>query len=133
MDPISNMIIQIKNAGMMKKESVVLTYSNLKMAILECLEKAGFVAGVTKKGRKVVKFIEVKLAYEDNSMGQKVPKISDVKRVSKGSKRVYMQAKDIRPVKSGYGVMVMSTPKGIMTGSDAKKAQVGGEALFQAW
>lgn len=123
------MIIQIKNAGAMKKESVVLTYSKLKMAILECLEKAGFVAGVTKKGKKVVKYIEVTLAYEADGR----PKIADVKRISKTSKRIYMGAKDIRQVKSGYGVMIMSTPKGIMTGSDARKNEVGGEALFSVW
>ena len=129
MDPISDMIIQIKNAGAMKKESVTLTHSKLKMAILECLAKSGFVAGVTKKGKKVVKYIEVTLAYEADG----TPKIADVKRMSKSSKRMYLGAKDIRPVKSGYGVMVMSTPKGIMTGSEARKLEIGGEALFSAW
>ncbi len=129
MDPISDMIIQIKNAGTMKKESVTLTHSKLKYAILECLKKAGFVTEVTKKGKKVVKYIEVTLAYEADGR----PKIEDVKRMSKTSKRMYLGAKDIRFVKNGYGVMVMSTPKGIMTGSEARKLQIGGEALFMAW
>lgn len=129
MDPIADMIIQIKNAGIMKKKTVVFTHSKIKMAILECLMKAGFIDGVTKKGKKVVKYIEVTLGYDADGR----PKISDVKRVSKSSKRVYMGAKDIRPVKHGYGVMIMSTPKGIMTAHDARKLKVGGEALFQAW
>ncbi len=113
----------------MKKETVVLTHSKMKMAILECLAHAGFVAGVTKKGKKVVKYIEVKLAYEADG----TPKISQAKRISKSSKRVYMGAKDIRPVRNGYGVMIMSTPKGILTGSDARKQSLGGEALLQVW
>jgi small subunit ribosomal protein S8 len=133
MDQIANMMIQIKNAGTMKKESVVLTYSNLKMSILDCLEKAGFVAKVTKKGKKVIKYIEVTLAYGEDATGKTMPKISDVKRISKSSKRVYMQAKEIRPVKNGYGVLVVSTPKGVMTGDDARKQNLGGEILFSVF
>ena len=128
-DPIADMIIQIKNAGRAHKETVTLTHSKVKAAILDCLAQAGFIAGVTKKGKKVVKYLEVTLAYEAD--GQ--PKISEVKRVSKTSKRVYMKAKEIRPVRSGYGVMVLSTPGGIMTGEAARKAAVGGEVLFTAW
>ena len=133
MDPISNMIIQIKNAGAMNKESVVLTHSKMKMAILDSLHKAGFVESVTKKGKKVVKYIEVVLAYDQDAMGRKRAKISDVKRLSKSSKRVYMKANTIRPVRSGYGVMILSTPKGILTDKQAREQKVGGEALFTAW
>lgn len=133
MDPIADMMIQIKNAGAMKKESVVLTHSKLKHAILECLNKAGFIEGVTKKGKKVVKYIEVRLGYDTNAQGDITPKISGVKRISKTSKRVYMGAKDIHPVRSGYGVLIMSTPKGVMTGDEARREKVGGEALFSVW
>ena len=131
MDQIANMIIQIKNAGAMKKESVVLTHSNLKLSILECLVKAGFVASIVKKGKKVIKYIEVILAYEKDATGKTVAKMTDVKRLSKSSKRTYLKAKDIRPFKNGYGAIILSTPKGIMTGEDARKQNLGGEALFR--
>jgi len=117
----------------MKKESVVFTHSNVKMAILECLAKAGFVAGVSKKGKKSKKngpqYIETTLAYDADGR----PRISDAKRLSKTSKRVYISAKEIRPVRSGYGVLVLSTPKGVLTGDEAKKQRVGGEVLFSVW
>ncbi len=128
-DPIADMIIAIKNAGTMKKESVVFTHSKLKMAILETLAAAGFIASVAKKGKKVIKYIEVKLAYDASG----APKIATTKRVSKTSKRVYMKANEIHSVRSGHGVMILSTPKGILTDKAAREAKVGGEALFSIW
>jgi small subunit ribosomal protein S8 len=127
-DPIADMIIRIKNASDSKKESVVLPYSKLKLAILDVLLKEGFVKSFAKKGKKITKWIEVGLVYEDG-----MAKVRGVDRVSKTSKRVYYQAKDIRPVKSGYGLLLLSTPQGIMTDKMAKTAHVGGEALFKIW
>lgn len=127
-DPIADMIIRLKNASISKKESVVLPYSQLKLAILDVLLKEGFVKSFGKKGKKVVKFIEVGLAYTDGR-----PKITGVDRVSKTSKRIYQKAKDIRSVKSGYGALILSTPKGIMSDKTARKEKVGGEALFKIW
>jgi len=128
MDPISDMIVQIKNASDAGKESVVLPYSKLKLAILDVLMKEGFVKSFGKKGKKVVKFIDVVLSYEGDS-----PKIHGVQRISKTSKRVYHKAKDIRGVKSGFGILVLSTPKGILTDKVARAEKVGGEALFKIW
>lgn len=128
-DPIAAMITQIHNAGQVRKESVVLPYSKLKIAILDVLAKAGFVKSVAKKGKKVIKYIEVVLAYEEDGL----PKIRGVKRVSKSSKRIYIKASDIRPVKNGYGIMVISTPKGVMSDEMARKEKVGGEALCTLW
>jgi small subunit ribosomal protein S8 len=128
MDPISDMIIQIKNASTAGKESVVLPYSKLKLAILEVLMKEGFIKSFGKKGKKVIKFIEVILAEEN---GQ--PKIHDVQRISKTSRRVYQKAKDIRGVKNGFGITVLSTPKGIMSDKMARTEKVGGETLFKIW
>ena len=122
------MIIRIKNASDSKKESVVFPHSKLKLAILDTLLKEGFIKSFGKKGKKVVKWIEVGLAYEGDA-----PKIHGVERVSKTSKRVYQKAQDIRPVRNGYGLMVLSTPKGILTDSAARKEKVGGEALFKIW
>jgi len=123
-DPISDLIVRIKNASNARKESVVLPYSKLKSNILDVLLKDGFIKSFGKKGKKVVKFIEVGLLEN---------KIHDVKRISKPSKRIYQKAQDIRSVRNGYGRLILSTPKGIMTDKQARMEKVGGEALFQIW
>src|ERR1035437_2170679 len=128
MDPISDMIVQIRNGSDAGKESVVLPYSKLKLSILDTLLKEGFVKSFAKKGKKVIKFIEVALAYEGDE-----PKIHGVQRISKSSRRVYQKSKDIRGVKNGFGVLVLSTPKGIMSDKIARMEKVGGEALFKIW
>ena len=129
MDTIGDMIIRVKNATESRKESVVFPYSKLKLAILDTLMKAGFIKSFGKKGKKIAKFIEVTLIYDENGVG----KIKGVERVSKTSKRIYNKAKDTRPVKGGFGALILSTPKGIMTDKIAKEANVGGEALFKVW
>ncbi len=128
MDPISNMIVMIKNASDSRKESVVFPYSKIKVAILELLQKEGYIKSFGKKGKKVIKFIEVVLSYDG-----KEGRINGVKRVSKTSKRVYFGTKEIKKVKNGVGSLIMSTPKGIMTDKMAREAKVGGEALFEIW
>jgi small subunit ribosomal protein S8 len=128
MDPISDMIVRIKNATDSKKESVVFPYSKIKLAILEILQKEGYIKSFGKKGKKVIKFIDVTLSYDG-----KDGRINGVKRVSKTSKRVYVGSKEIKKVKNGLGTLVLSTPKGIMTDKMAREAKVGGEALFEIW
>ena len=128
MDPISDMIVRIKNASDSRKESVVFPYSALKLAISDALFKEGFIQSFGKKGKKIVKFIEIVLSYENDE-----PKIKGVERVSKTSKRIYYGSKDIPRIKNGYGRLILSTPKGIMTDKAAKEANVGGEALFKIW
>lgn len=129
MDPIADMIVRIKNASDSKKESVVFPYSKLKLAILDVLMKNGYVKSFGKKGKKVVKFIEVVLSYDEDGG----PMIRGVDKVSKNSKRVYSKARDIRKVKNGMGSLILSTPKGIMTDKTAKEENLGGEALFKVW
>jgi small subunit ribosomal protein S8 len=72
--------------------------------------------------------LEVKLLYLDNQ-----PKISNVQRISKQSRRIYFGVKNIHPVRNGAGLLILSTPKGILSGKKAKQEQVGGEALFKIW
>jgi small subunit ribosomal protein S8 len=122
------MIIMIKNAGLAGKESTAFPYSKIKNAILECLEKEGYIKKFSKKVRKDHAILEVELIYED-----KRPKISEAKRISKQSKRVYLGVKDIYPIRGNSGLLVLSTPKGILSGGAARREQVGGEALFQIW
>lgn len=118
----------LKNASLRDKDSVVVPYSKVKNAILECLKKEGYVKEVSKKIKKGFPVLEVELIYVD-----KKPKITDVERISKQSRRVYFKMKDIHSVKNGSGLLVLSTPKGILSGKVARKEQVGGEALFRIW
>lgn len=128
MDTISNMIIQIKNAGNVGHERVLVPYSKLKHSIAEALKKESFVKGIdteTKKGKKMLAI--------DLFMENRVPKIKGVQRISKPSKRIYKKSSEIRAVKNGYGALILSTSQGIMSGREAKKASLGGEALFSIW
>ena len=128
MDSISNMLIMIKNASLAGKELVVLPYSNLKLSIGECLVKEGYIKNISKKIKKDFPVLEIELIYID-----KKPKITGVERVSKQSRRVYFKMKDIHTVRGNSGLLVLSTPKGILSGKNARKEQVGGEALFKIW
>ncbi|OHA89055.1 MAG: 30S ribosomal protein S8 [Candidatus Zambryskibacteria bacterium RIFCSPHIGHO2_01_FULL_43_27] len=127
-DPISDMIIRMKNASASHKEAVTFPYSKLREHICALLEKEGFVGAVAKKGKKITKSIEVSLNYNGRA-----PRIQGVKRISKPSRRIYKRSSEIRPVRRGYGMLVLSTPKGILSDSEARKSKVGGEALFEIW
>ncbi len=125
MDQIANMLNMIKNAGVRSHANVVVPHSKMKESILVCLKREGYIADFKKKTQKNFPFLEIELSYTDGS-----PKVKEVKRISKLSKRVYMAVGDIRPVKSGRGVLILSTPKGILSGREARKEHVGGEALL---
>jgi len=127
-DTISEMIIRIKNAGLAGKPSVALTYSKLKFAIAELLKKEGFVSGVEVIKNEAQGVLEITLAYINGK-----PRINGVQRISKLSKRVYEKARDLKSVRQGFGALVLTTSKGIMTEKDARKENVGGEALFKIW
>ena len=128
MDPISDMIAQIKNAGFSGHESVLVPHSKIKASIAELLKKEGFVSKVESVTKKTQSLLQIGLI-----LNKRVPMIQGVKRISKPSKRIYKKHTEIRPVKNGYGLLVMSTPSGIMSGYEAKKAHLGGEALFTIW
>ncbi|MFA6300836.1 MAG: 30S ribosomal protein S8 [Candidatus Paceibacterota bacterium] len=128
MDQISNMIIIMKNGSLAGKDTVAFPYSKMKNAIAECLKKDGYISEVSKKTKNGQPVLEVELIYID-----KKPKITEVERISKQSRRVYFGMKDIHSVRNGSGLLVLSTPKGILSGKDARKEQVGGEALFRLW
>jgi len=131
------MLVRIRNAGAVALESTTVPYSKLKFEIANVLLKEGVIKSFSVKGKKVRKHLEVEIAYRDDpstTLGAgKVPRIEGTNRVSKFSRRVYVGAKDIRLIKQGTGFLVLSTPKGVMTGREARKLNVGGEALFTLW
>jgi len=128
-DPIGDMIIQLKNAGMVGKREVSLPYSKMKHAIGEKLHSAGFVAQVEKRGKKVKKTLDITLKYDAHGAHE----IRGVKRISKPGRRLYTSVGSIFPVKFGKGKRILSTPLGILTGEEAKEKNVGGEELFIIW
>lgn len=127
-DPIADFINRLKNASAIKKESVSVPFSNLKFEIASLLSREGFVASIERRGKKVKKYLDVSLKYTNGEPG-----LHGAERVSRLSKRVYYKVADIKPVKYGQGIMVLSTPKGLMTDREARKEKVGGEALFKIW
>lgn len=128
-DTIGDLIIRLKNAGMVKKETVSVPYSKLRHAVLDKLVAAGYVAAATTKGKQVQeKTLEVTLRYENGAH-----RISGVKRISKPGRRLYTKVTDIHPVKFGQGHMILSTPAGILTNEEAVEKKVGGEQLFIIW
>lgn len=127
MDQIANMLIAIKNAGLVKKATVILPSSKFKVAILELLKQEGYIK--TYHTTDTIKpTVEVVLEYKKGE-----PRVQGVTRISKQSKRVYTGVKEIKPVKYGIGMSVISTPKGILTDKQARKELVGGEILFTIW
>jgi small subunit ribosomal protein S8 len=128
-DPVGDFIIQLKNAGMVRKKAVSIPYSKLKAAIADKLVDAGFVEGVDKHGKKVKKTLDITLKYDESGTHL----IQGVKRVSKPGRRLYVNVSEIFPVKFGRGKRILSTPAGILTGEEAREKNVGGEELFIIW
>ena len=126
-DIIGDFIIRIKNGNLAGKETVSMYTSRNKEAMADALMRAGFIKSFSKNSTG--KMLELVLSYKSDKM----PKITGVQRVSKPSRRVYVQSKNMRPFKSNFGISIFSTPKGIMTSRSAKKEGIGGEHLFNIW
>jgi small subunit ribosomal protein S8 len=126
-DPISDFLIRLQNASMAKKTHVSLPLSRMKLSIAEILVREGYVSDIDPKAKKENK-LSVALVYKNGR-----PAISGVKRISKPSRRMYMGTRELKPIKRGFGLLVLSTPAGILTGKEAREKRVGGEALFEIW
>lgn len=125
-DAIADFLVQLKNASKVRKGTVSVPYSRVTHAIAEVLAREGYVGEVARRTK--TRKIDVALRYEDGR-----PRISGGTRISKPSRRVYLGARDIRPVKRGRGLLILSTPKGIKTGKEAREERIGGEVLFELW
>jgi|SRR3989344_3087125 len=124
----TDLLTKVKNAQKAKREFLKVPYSNLDFAISELLVKNNYLESAAKKGRMPKRVIEIKLKYTD---GKGV--INNVTFLSKPSRRIYGGYSELRKVKQGYGLAVISTSKGLMTTGEAKKAKVGGQLLFEIW
>jgi small subunit ribosomal protein S8 len=128
MDSISDMLTRIRNAQAVGRQTVDIPFSKFKFNLAKILEREGFVQEVSTQGRKVKKVISIKLKYQN-----KIPAISGLKRISRPGQMIYIGKDDIRPVKQGYGVAIISTSQGLMTDKEAKKKGLGGEVICEIW
>ncbi len=124
----TDLLTKIKNAQAVKKENIKVHYSKMDEEVVSVLVKQNYLDSYEKKGRNPKRILDIKLKYNEGKGA-----VSDVKLLSRPSRRLHVGYKEIKPVRHGYGLLVLSTPKGIMTGQDAKKAKVGGTLLFQIW
>ncbi|MCK4453998.1 30S ribosomal protein S8 [Candidatus Parcubacteria bacterium] len=128
MDPITDMFNRIKNAQAVLKPTVSIPFSNLKYEIAKILEKEKYVKKIEKKRRKTKKTIEISLKYNKN-----IPAIIELRRISKSGQRIYLPVQEIKKVKGGFGLSIISTSKGLMTNREARKQKVGGEIIAEIW
>jgi len=125
----TDLLIQLKNAQSVKKESLKLPYTAMDASVLEILERHRFIKSFERKGRAPKKYFDVVLRYKADGTGA----ISGIRFISKPSRRLYLGYRDIRPVRQGFGVGVVSTSSGVMTTAQAKKSLLGGQFLFTIW
>ena len=128
-DPIGDMIARIKNAAMRKRGKVSTPASKLRQRVLDVLQDEGYIRGysLVQKPGEFPEF-EIELKYFDGE-----PVIAEIARVSKPGRRVYSSIGDLKPIKNGLGISILSTSKGVMSDTSARDANVGGEVLLRVY
>lgn len=133
LDPIADMLTRIRNAQRAGHKDVLVPFSKLKMSIAKILEENNFIEAVQKDATGKFPALKIALRYDVVSNTQKDPAIREIRRISTEGQRIYVKKADIKRIKSGYGISVISTSKGIMTGDSAKKLGLGGEIICEVW
>ncbi|WP_178695909.1 30S ribosomal protein S8 [Candidatus Campylobacter infans] len=128
-DLISDALTRIRNAALRKLDTTKLLHSNVVEATLKILEQKGYVESYNVVSEDNKKFINVVLKYDET--GKSV--INELKRISKPGRRVYKGKDEIKRFKNGYGTIIVSTNKGVLSNDDAHKEGVGGEILCTVW
>lgn len=131
-DPVADMLTRVRNANSARHNSVSLPVSKMKVAIASVLKDEGFISGyqVTNEPDKPQQDIKLNLVYQGT---KKTPLINGLRRISKPGLRVYVQSREIPRVLGGLGIAILSTPKGVMTGQEARRQQTGGEVICYVW
>ena len=129
-DTISNFLSQLKNAYMRGKTNVEFSDSSMIRELCKTLKNLGFISDfkIFKKDNDKFKYLNVELLYEEGK-----PAIMGIKRISKSSRRIYVNHKDIRQILGGLGVSIISTSRGLMSNLEAKKKKLGGEIICEIW
>ena len=128
-DPIADMLTRVRNASRARHTEVIVPASRTKREIARILVEEGFIAGFSEEREGPGQVLHLQLKYVDG----KVPVVSGLKRISKPGLRVYARKTDIPRVLGGLGIVIVSTSQGIMTGAQARKAELGGEVLAFVW
>lgn len=131
-DPISDMLTRIRNALVIGHGSLSLPSSKLKVAIAEILKQEGYIVDYEVAEGRPVPMLRIELKYHGDRRNRR-PVITGIERVSKPGRRIYAGRKEIPWVLSGMGIVVMSTPQGVMTGQQARRQGLGGEVLCKVW
>ena len=128
-DPLGDMIARIKNAATRRRSKVLTPASKLRQRVLDVLQSEGYIRGysVLEEPGEFPQF-EIELKYYD---GQ--PVIAEIARISTPGRRVYSSIKDLKPIKNGLGISILSTPKGVMSDTAARDQNVGGEVLCRVY
>lgn len=128
-DTISDLLIQIKNGYMARREKIIVPYSKLKEELVKLLAKEGYLGKIqVNDDGKVKKLLMINLCYEG-----KKPKLTEVVRVSKISRRIYVKKDKVPKVLGGMGITILSNSSGLMTDKDARKKGLGGEIVCKVW
>jgi small subunit ribosomal protein S8 len=129
-DPIADMMTRVRNANRMKFRSVNAQLSRVNLEIVKVLKRTGYISGFdVKKDQNKKDILKIYLKYTDT----KERIIQDLQRVSKPGRRIYVSSKKIPKVYNGFGVAIVSTPRGIMTDKEARLQNVGGEIICNIW
>ena len=128
-DPLADFLTRIRNAGMVRYETVDIPMSNLKVDVAKVLREEGYIKDykIIEDSKQGILRIELKYGPNDELV------ISGIRRVSKPGLRQYVKADDIPKVLSGLGISILSTSKGVMTDREARRLRIGGEILCEAW
>ena len=127
-DPITDMFNRIKNAQAIQKEIIEMPLSKAKFKIAKILKEKGFILDFKKSKKAKKDSLKIKLKYQKGK-----PAIVGFKRVSKPGRKIYKPLGEIKEVKGGYGISIISTSKGILSNGEAKKKKVGGEVMVEVW
>ncbi len=131
-DPIADMLTRIRNAAMARHKQVIVPASKMKIEIARILKEEGFIERYDVGQEKPQPMLRIILKY-DNSVRPPRPVIQGLQRVSKPGRRIYVKRKEIPYVRSGLGIAILSTSKGVMTDREARRHNVGGEVICYVW
>lgn len=124
-DPLGDMLTRIRNGQSASKSIIASPASKLRENVLNVLQQEGYIRGYSRVNiREGIEELNIELKYSEGE-----PVISEIKRISKPGQRVYSSVKELQKVYNGLGISILSTPRGVMSDNDARKANVGGEVL----
>lgn len=128
-DPIADLLIRIQNGGRRGHDTVNVPASKLKAEVLRVLKAEGFITDYERTVSGGHPFLQVRLRY----IGDGQPIITGTRRVSRPGKRVYVGRRNLKPVRAGMGVSILSTSRGVMTDQESRRTRLGGELLCHVW